>query len=472
MTLLLTRLARGPFMPSLQAAAALGLLVAAMTPHAQTVPQAPAAAANLGGAALIGAMAPFYIRGNGQIGQGFAIRNPKGKPNCLVVTAAHVARAGDRLTLVGLDSSTEQPTRLEVAATVFDDQNVAKDALVVLAPATDLPYCPELQVPPANTALVSSSFLRSAFVQPQTGATSMTVMVVVGGEGQRLRLRNVGTPVEPGFSGSLVAFNGQPLGVVQRIDGGEIEISRLDTARALIDRYGQATPAMATPKRTPWDTSFLPADFQKVHADALKTMSMAKVAQRVAQEEAKLAEEAAMRARHAVPGHTQVQDDTGVYEGQTDAQGAAVGLGVRRVVNGPGIGDVRLGRWKVTKREGSTWTSSLTGAGVIRSDDNADNQVRHGTFEGEVKEGSREGYGVLTFLDGDIVYTQWQKGGTNNAPMFYWRKQDGFVFSGTAVDGRWGGKGVMWDAVGQVYLVGVWKNGSLEQNLSSTLLAR
>lgn len=411
---------------------------------------------------------PYAVSAGGRYGHGFAIRNPDGKPNCVVVTSSHVARPGDEVRLVGRSASAQTPVRIEVAARYFEAYPQAE--LAVLLPAQDLPACRSMQLGDVDAAARRDSLVgRTPFVSPATGEPSWARLVLESSskDSCRFYVGSIGSVlVEPGFSGGLVSFDDQPLGVVQRAERNSAAVSRFECAPAFLKRY--VLPDDASRARRPaWDVSGLPEEYRKVFNDAQKQMRRAELAQRVAREFGRLAEEAEIRANANIGGHAWVRDSTGTYRGQVDAQGRTNGMGVRRVASGDVQGDVLLGQWQV---EPDGKLSSLFGPGVWRREANAGSESNeHALYEGEFSLGNYHGNGVVTFRSGDTVFSEW-RAGNNNAPMIYKRAADGFWFTGTAVNGRWSGPGILWDKDGQIRYVGSWKNGNFVDDRTRALL--
>lgn len=397
---------------------------------------------------------PWHVRTPSAEGQGFAIRNPDAGPACVVVTAAHVVKPGDSVTLTALDRAQSSPRRVQVAARVL--RHFADGQLAVLLPAADLAGCEPLRLGDVRAAEQSDRIARTPRVVEASGEAVFSRLLIESTRVDTVQLAVVGTRrVEPSWSGGLVTLDGQALAVVQTVDDRVVATSRLDYSRAFVEKYA-SWPAPA-PARPAWDTSTLPPEYRKAYDAALETKRLAEVAQRVARANALRAEEAELRATAGTAGYGSIDVGDGQYLGQYN--GTRVdGFGVLRRTKGDKQGDVLLAQWRTVKAEADgSFRFQPSGPAVWRMESNAANANGHALYEGE--QGNRyDGRGVLTFQNGDILWSQWQDGG-NTAPMVLQRKSDGYWFTGAAVGGRWQGPGILWDKDGQIVRWGVWRDG-------------
>ena len=402
----------------------------------------------------VGSYPPWHVRTPIAEGQGFAIRNPDAGPACVVVTAAHVVKLGDSVILTAQDRAQSSPRRVQVAARVL--RLFADGQLAVLLPVADLAGCEPLRLGDLRAAEQSDRIARAPRVVEASGEPVFSRLLIESTRVDTVQLAIVGTRrVEPSWSGGLVTLDGQALAVVQTIDDRVVTASRLDYSRAFVEKYA-SWPAPA-PARPNWDTSTLPPEYHKAYAAAVETKRLAEVAQRVAKANALRAEEAELRATAGTAGYGGVDVSNGQYLGQFN--GTRVdGFGVLRRTKGDNLGDVILAQWQTVKAQADGhFTFRPTGPAVYRFESNAANTNSHALYEGE--HGNRyDGRGVLTFQNGDILWSQWQDG-DNTAPMVYQRKSDGYWFTGSAVNGRWQGPGILWDKDGQVVRWGVWRDG-------------
>lgn len=400
---------------------------------------------------------PFAVVTPEGEGQGFAIRNPDLTPNCLVVTALHVAKAGDRVKLIALNRTQSPPQRIEIAARVVHEVSDAK--LTVLAPAQNLPSCDPLRLGDAAIAEHVDQIGRTPRVIATTGEVSYARVLIEAVRVAEIELSSIGArKVESGYSGGLITFDGTPLAVVQEIDRGFVKASRLDYSRSFRERYASWPDPAASPAPLMWDVSRLPEEYRRVYASSLEVKKRAEVVQRVARDNAKLAEDADLRAASGIPGHGEVRTQTGLYRGQI--ANVVNGFGMLRHTSGSVIGDVHLGSWTTTKIErAGVFSFFLQGPAVIRHESNAGNLNRHRTIEAIFKNSVADGEGVLTFENGDVAWSQWQSGEGNGYVVFQ-RYSDGYWFTGTIRGGLWSGPGVLWDRAGQIVLWGVWKDGN------------
>jgi hypothetical protein len=405
----------------------------------------------------------YAVSASGRQGHGFAIRNPDGKPNCVIVTSDHVAKPGDQIRLIGLNSSAQIPMRFELGARYLEGFPQAQ--LSVLVPDKDLPSCKEFRVGDAQAVGQRDGVVgRTPFVSPTTGVASWARLVYEGPlDACSMQVGAIGsTGVETGFSGGLVSFEDQLLGVVQKASQRVVQVSRFDCAPAFLKRYALA-PASA-PARPAWDISSLPKEYRDVFDAATKQQVRSDLARRVARESTRLAEEAEMRAKGGVASHGRAADDFGAYMGQLNTQQQIAGYGVRRVLMGNLQGDVLLGWWKFDPAKS---LSEVVGPGTWRRERNAYNGNAHALFEGELKGAEMSGAGVLTFQSGEMSYSDWS---TAQAPIYSWRSSDGTVFTGAVKDGRWSGPGMLWESDGRLRTVGVWKDGALVEDKTRQFL--
>lgn len=406
----------------------------------------------------------WEVRTPTSVGQGFAIRNPDAGVNCVVVTASHVVKYGDSVTLTGLDRTTATPRRVEVPARVL---HLFPDALLtVVLPSTSLPSCPQLRIGDARAAEQSDRIARAPMVLPATGEPVYARLLVEVTRSEALLLAAIGSRrVEPSWSGGLVTQDGQALAVVQTVEDRGITASRLDHSPSFVGKYASWPPP--APLRSAWDTGGLPPEYQKVYADAVEIMKLAEVAQRVAQQNSRFAEEAETRARGSAPNHGGVTSSDRQYLGQL-LEGRPHGYGVLRHISGDQIGTTLQGTFRTTKvNPDGSYSYAAVGPGVWKQDFSPSNKGNHSLYEGEIgpEGGGYNGLGVLTFHSGDKVWSRWDRG-NNNAPMMYFRKSDGAWFSGKAVSGQWEGLGIFWSRDGQVVSWGVWREGALTKDLA------
>jgi hypothetical protein len=406
----------------------------------------------------------WEVRTSTSVGQGFAIRNPDAGVNCVVVTASHVVKYGDSVTLTGLDRAAATPRRVQVPARVL---HLFPDALLaVVLPSAPLPACPQLRIGDARAAEQSDRISRAPMVLPATGEPVYARLLIEAARSEALLLAAVGSRrVEPSWSGGLVTLDGQPLAVVQTVEDRGVTASRLDHSRSFVDKYASWPPP--TPPRAAWDSSGLPPEYQKIYADALEIKRLAEVAQRVAQQNSRFAEEAELRARGSAPNHGEVALSDRHYRGQL-LEGRPHGYGVLRHTSGDSIGTSIQGTFRTTKvNPDGTYSYAAIGPGVWKLEFGPGNKNSHSLYEGEigVEGGGYNGLAVLTFLSGDTVWSRWDRG-DNNAPMMFFRKSDGAWFSGTAVKGRWEGPGILWSRDGQIVSWGVWRDGALTRDLA------
>lgn len=417
-----------------------------------------------------------FVRTDFGKGQGFAIKNPRGAPSCVVVTAAHVANPGDNIKIIGLDRSGTSPKRFEVAGQVREV--FAEAGITILEPRSDLPACAALEIGDVLAAAKSDLVGRSPRVDDVTGEVTYSRIVIEGASTKTIDAASVGARrVEPGFSGGLLSLDDRALGVIQEVDNrGVIKASRLDYSRGFVERYVLPfrNNAPKRPARLAWDATFLPVEYQKAFAAAIDIRRDAETSQRVARQVAQDAMDAQLRARSGSAGHIETADESGVYRGQVNAVGSIVGAGVRTITAGDRLGDEILGRWRAIDRShtGGKSISEVHGPGVIKREENAYNVSGHRLFEGELgSSATYNGLGVLTMRDGSLWFGRWS-GDNLNSPVQIVRGSDGYLFTGTAKDGNLTGPAVLWRNDGQVHIVGFWKDGKLVEDLTEALVRR
>lgn len=405
----------------------------------------------------------WEVRTPSSIGQGFAIRNPDAGVNCVVITASHVVKHGDSVTLIGLDRTVATPRRIEVPARVL--QLFPDGLLAVVLPSAPLPACPQLSIGDARAAEQSDRISRAPMVLPATGEPVYARLLIEVARSESLLLAAIGSRrVEPSWSGSLVTMDGQPLAVIQTVEDRGVTASRLDYSRSFVGKYASWPPP--APPRSAWDSSGLPPEYQKVHAGAIEMKRLAEVAQSVAQQNSRFAEEAEFRARGSATNHGEVVGADRIYRGQLH-EGRPQGYGVLRHTGGDSIGMTLHGTFRVTNvNPDGTYSYKAIGPGVWKQEFGPGNKNNHSLYEGEIGADGYGGLGVLTFHNGDTVWTRWDRN-DNNAPMMFLRKSDGSWFSGTAVKGRWEGPGILWSRDGQIVSWGVWRDGALTRDLAT-----
>ena len=79
------------------------------------------------------------------------------------------------------------------------------------------------------------------------------------------------------------------------------------------------------------------------------------------------------------------------------------------------------------------------------------------SFEGNYREGLREGKGIYKYTDGSIYDGEWKTGKQDGRGVY--KLADGRVYDGEWKDGKQDGYGVGKDATGKVIYDGQWKNG-------------
>lgn len=399
-------------------------------------------------------------------GQGFAIKNPSGQPACLVVTAAHVVKLGDDVVIAGLDRTQATPRQFTVMATVYE---IIGDAgLAVLRPKSDLPTCSPLRPGNVQAALSRDATGRAPFFNEVTGEMVFSRLVLEGSTVSSLNASSVGSRrISPGFSGGLLTLDGEPLAVIQEVDAeGVVKASRLDYSKTFTTRYASIpVDAAAAPTRKPWDVSFLPADYQKVMAAAITVRKEAETAQRVAKQNAADAADAELRARAGSQGHAEVSDDTGTYRGQIDSRGFVSGAGIRTISATENLGNTLSGRWRTTDEKKGE--SKIFGPGVHKLESNSGNVNGLDRFEGILKAASYDGPGVLTMKDGAVWFGTWKDDNLNSIVQLV--RSDGYIFTGTAANGNLNGPCILWTGQGQIFAVGIWKDGKLVDDKTAAL---
>lgn len=398
-------------------------------------------------------------------GQGVLFRNPDGKPNCLVLTSAHVAHPGDDIQLVGSSRTSDKPTSFRAKAGVKEEFIDAQ--LSVLRPDIELVDCPPLRVGNINASLARDGIARTRYFNEATGETIFSRIVLESATVDTLEAASIGARrVQPGFSGGLVTQDGQPLGVVQKVDGrGVVLASRLDFSRVFVGKYASIPDA---PVSNAWDVSFLPPEYQAIFTAAVDMRKEAEAAQRIARQNALDANDAQMRARAGSQNHAEIEDTGGVYRGQTDSRGWAIGAGVRTITSGDSAGNQLSGRWRLAPDSKST---GLFGYGVVTYERIAANGNDNRSFEGELANGEPNGAGVLQKVNGDTWFAKWTQGISNSITQFY-RVADGALFMAKSKDGTLDGPGLLWSKDGQLLAVGIWKQGSLVDDKTAVLTRR
>lgn len=402
----------------------------------------------------------FRIEGPSGVGQGFAIQNPAGFPKCLLVTSDHVVKRGDSVTLIGQqpNSTSIKLAPMRVSAQYLDE---LAPGLIVLEPSKggDLGNCGPLQ-PSQRMDELYETDAGGRITYVDNSGESQTIRFYIEGNprsSDRLKIKVISqTMVEPSISGGPLSVNGRLLAVAEEVIGGVAYITRIDTAR-LNDRY-IATLSVPKVLRQPFDLTGFPEKYRDVALRAREIATQASRIQQLSQETARSASDAAMRADNALPGYGagHISNKDRVYAGQVNAEGVIDGLGVLKIISGDFVGDQYAGRFKSEKNPDGTWKSQLTGPAVqefFNPKINNDRKKMEGTFSGH----SFDGYGVITYADGSILWSYW-KDGVANIGTFQ-RYSDKSGWENTWKDNLMNGPGIRWTREGQVLCICEWKNG-------------
>lgn len=407
------------------------------------------------------------VKGGG-FGQGFAILNPRGRPNCLIVTASHVVRAGDEITLVGEQPNSATGQALPIRANAHYLDEIAP-GLIVLEPepSASLGNCAPMPQPARSDAAFEADAFGRLTYAADNGERLSVKVVVDGVPALSRRLTVTGftrEQISAGMSGSPFSINGKILAVANSVSGGATELIRLDTAD-IKPAYVAAAPAAQALWSPAFDVSRLPKEYADVALAARALANEAATVASTANANAERGEAAARVARDGMPGFGtgSLAEKDRVFEGKIDMDGVPNGWGVLRFIDGPRVGDEVKGYFR---RNGTSFT--LSGAGVTIFAAPAKNN-NHRRWEVSWNPGAN-GPGVMYYADGSVVWTSWQNG-QNNSVQTYQRGSDKSGFEVMSKDGRMNGPGVLWSTAGQPLCICVWKDGSVIKDETKKYLA-
>lgn len=395
------------------------------------------------------------VQGRG-FGQGFAVRNPRGKPECLIVTAAHVAKPGDDIKLVGEQPNSGGGQAVPIESTAKFIDTIAPE-LVVLEPdptAKIGPCSPMPQLTRSDALFETDGFGRLTYAEA-TGERRTIKVVVDGDPRSPNRLLATGlttSQISPGISGSPLSINGKILAVANAVNNGVAELIRLDTA-TINPRY-LAAAQVAAPRWSPaFDFSTLSSEYKDVATTARNTNREAVRVSTVARENEQRATKAAQAARDGLVGYGSVVlvETDRVFEGKIDADNVPNGWGVLRFTDGQHIGDEVRGLFR---RDGTKF--NLSGAGVLTYADTS----RHGN-KNRMEIGmspNANGPGMAYFEDGSIVWGRWVNG-ENNFVQTYKSGLDKTGFEVALKQSKFDGPGIHWTVAGEPLCICVWKDG-------------
>lgn len=410
----------------------------------------------------------IQVQGGG-FGQGFAILNPRGTPKCLIVTAAHVVRPGDEVTLIGEQPNlaTGQASAIRAKARYLDE---IAPGIAVLEPnpLAVLGNCAPMPRPArADEAYETDAFGRLTYAADN--GERLTVKVVVDGNPGLSRRLIVSAftrqQISEGMSGSPFSFNGKILALANAVTGGTAELIRLDTAD-IKPAYIAAAPTTAVQWTPPFDVGRLPKEFADISIAARKLSAEAAIVGAASAANAERGEDAARSARAGISGFGtgRLVEKDRIFEGKIDADGVPSGWGVLRYTDGARVGDEMKGFFR---RDGTNF--ALSGVGVATY---ADLSKNNGQKMWQVSwNPGANGPGVLFFADGSISWSRWQNG-NNNAIETYQRGDDKSGFEVATKEGKMNGPGVRWSTTGQPLCICWWKDGQVVKDETAKFLAQ
>lgn len=410
---------------------------------------------------------PVHVRAeNGDEGNGARFRVADG---CITITADHLLRNS-----VG---ATISPARDGYNRANLGSRDGGLDVALLTQPTVQSSTCPVFPTREQIANAIRGGGVREVRYVDAGGSELVIPVMLLASSATELTLTIQHNPslaeqpmFKPGMSGSIVVFDGVPVGTLQRITFGQTPKAVATRLDETIRMFGSTIPMPATTesrisRHKPYDISILPRKYRDVVLDARKTQRRAEAARKDAEIVMQRARDAADIARQyprgrAQNGYAHFEADNGNdYAGQVRQVGSsdrAHGYGVSITGSVQHKGDEYYCQFEENK--------GCAGLGVVIYRTNPSNTTDLEAYYGGLSGSKWVGYGYKSHRDGDAA--EWwlyhDAGGRPNPGVCNERAGTQRRYQGYMRNGWWDGLGVLWDADGQVQMIGTWAEGMVQ----------